>query len=101
MLVDWPDTVAVLGARSYFNSFFDWFPDVPPLPSNAFITVEENQTLTRVLDLMNEAAARTSDNPTDQELIASGWPSRVAEIAKMALETMMVRGKLPDDVEAL
>lgn len=23
MLADWPDTIAVLGARSYFNAFFD------------------------------------------------------------------------------
>lgn len=99
MLADWQDTISVLGARSYFNTFFDCFPDAPPLPPNCLITAEEDRALTRVLELMDRACSATSQDPTDQELIASGWPPRIAEEAKAALQIMMVRGKFSDDVE--
>lgn len=68
--------------------------------SDSIINVDENRVLTRVLELMDQAASGTSDDPTNEELVGSGWPARVAEVAAMALQTMMVRGKLPDDIDA-
>lgn len=38
MLVDWDETVSAIGANGYFNSFFDVFPDKPPLPNNSALS---------------------------------------------------------------
>lgn len=100
MLVDWTDTVASIGAKGYFNSFFDFFPDEPPLPVNFSLTIEERDALTGVLELMNRAASDTSQNVTDDELVGSAWPMKIREEAEAALAIMMIRGKLSDDIEA-
>lgn len=100
MLVDWTETIAAIGAAGYFNSFFDIYPDKPPLPINVSLSSEERDALTEVLELMDRAASCTSQNLTDEELIASAWPMRIGEQAYSALSIMMIRGKLSDDVEA-
>ncbi|MFZ2998281.1 hypothetical protein [Sphingobium sp.] len=99
MLVDWTETIAAVGAAGYFNSFFDVFPDKPPLPVNTVLSSEECEALTKILELMDQVASCTRQNLTDDELVASAWPMRIGEQANSALSIMMVRGKLSDDVE--
>ena len=97
-LVDWEDFIG-WGADEYFNSFFDSFPDAPPLPSNSALTAAERSALTDVLELMNRAANATARHLTEDELIESGWPERIKPVAAKALAMMVARGRFSDEVE--
>src|SRR5688500_6984246 len=94
MLTDWEDTLGANGAGEYFNSFFDFFPDNPPLRPNSALTGEEVEALTKVLALMDQAANATAHHVTEAELIASGWPQRIGSEAQSAFDVMCFRGGL-------
>jgi hypothetical protein len=87
------------GAAEYFNGFFDFFPDQPPLPENAALTPGEHSGLTAVLALMAEAADATPVDVTDAALVASGWPERIASAARAALAPMEHRGRFSEAFE--
>ena len=99
-LVDWQDRLT-WGAAEYFNAFFDFFPDRPPLRDNPALTEAEREALTSVLSLMAAAADGTPRDVTASELKASGWPQRVAPVARSALDLMSERGRFSDDLEEL
>jgi hypothetical protein len=97
-LVDWEDSIR-WGAGEYFNSFFDFFPDRSPLDPNSALTEAEREALTKVLDLMNTAADSTSQHVTEAELVGAGWPERIKDAAKPALELMVERGQFSEEIE--
>lgn len=97
-LVDWEETLT-WGAGEYFNSFFDFFPDEPPLPPNSVLTDEERSALTKVLALMNMALDSTSPLVGEAELIDSGWPENIKPIAQKALALMLQRGRFSEEIE--
>jgi hypothetical protein len=97
-----------LGAKEWFESFFDWLPYEGPTPRhNTAITPEEYAALDGVLAIMQQAYNETpigftrsgKFTPTDEQLLASGWPERVAPVAKAALEMFCKRGRFSEDVE--
>lgn len=87
-------------ASSYFNDFYDWMPleDAEPLTSLS-MTSEEIAAVERVRTLMSQAAADTPPMADIDDLIRSGWPTRIAGPASDALAQFMARGLLSMDVE--
>jgi hypothetical protein len=99
---------AALGAKEWFESFFDWLPYQGPTPrDNTAITPGEYAAVDGVLAIMQRAYSETpigftrrgKFTPTDEQLLASGWPERVAPVAKAALEMFCKRGRFSEDVE--
>jgi hypothetical protein len=97
-LAEWEETLE-WGAGEYFNNFFDFFPDTPPLPDNSTLSEDEREALTCVLLLMAEAANSTPRHVTTPQLRTSGWPQRIAPAARTALELMRVRGCFSEELE--
>jgi len=87
------------GAAHYFNSFFDFFPDHPSLPDNSALTADERRALTSVLSLMTAAAGSTPRFVTTEQLRASGWPQRVAPVARIAFDLLRERGRFSEEAE--
>lgn len=87
-------------ASSYFNDFYDWMPleDAEPLTSLS-MTREEIAAVERVRTLMNEAVEDTPLMIEVDDLIRSGWPTRIADLAAQVLDQLMARGLLSMDVE--
>jgi hypothetical protein len=91
--------VGRLGAKEYFNGFEDFLPlDYAAPAPNSAITDEENAALWEVCRLMSEAADATPDLVTDEELLASGWPSKIAPVANAALALFLRRGRFSEEV---
>ena len=99
LFADWENVLPFLGAVGSFNFFFDVFPDQPPLPPNTALTEPERAALTRVLVMVEEACSATLPDVTEDQLIASGWPQRIAPEARAALALMRVRGRFSGDAE--
>ena len=98
-LVDWEDMLTTHGAGEYFNWFFDFFPDQPPLPPNSAVSDAERAALIEVVTLMDEAASATPQDVTEEQLRGSGWPQRIAPVADAALGLMRERGRFSDEQE--
>ena len=99
VLSDGNSGVRAIGAVEYFEMFFDWFPttDTGDTLDYSVFTAEERTVLNATLRIMNQACDATTELVSDDELIASGWPTRVQPIAKAALDVMHRRG--PSDEE--
>lgn len=98
-LADGEDTIRQLGAGSYFNNFFLFFPDELPLRPLSTVTPEEHQALTAVLAIMSQAADNLPRSLTEARLIASGFPQRIEPLAEAALDLMTRRGRFSEEVE--
>ena len=95
------DGVARSGPTEWFESFFDWFPyegDPDYFPA---MTVDEIGAVRQVVALMQQAIADTdiSQMQTCYEITQTGWPERIAPVARGALEEMMGRGRFSEDHE--
>jgi hypothetical protein len=84
------------GPDSYFNEFFDWMPfdDEKALTSQA-MTADELKAVECVRSLMIEASNSLPEGLKASELVASGWPTRIAEKALLASELFSLRGHRP------
>jgi hypothetical protein len=58
---------------------------------------DEVEVATAVLALMRDACDATPLLVTEDELIATGWPSRIQPFAQNALEVFMTRGRGVED----
>jgi hypothetical protein len=83
-------------ADSYFNQFFDLMPfdDEKALTSQA-MTANELKAVECVRSLMIEASNSLPKSLKASELVASGWPTRVAEKARLASKLFNLRGHRP------
>ena len=99
MLVDWETTIPSFGATGYFNWFFDFFPDHPPPYPNPALTDPEREAIGAVHLMMDQACDATSDDVSEAQLVASGWPQRIKPVAQDALALMMQRGRFSEDTE--
>jgi hypothetical protein len=93
--------VGASGPIEWFESFFDWFPYEGEPDWYPAMTVEERSAVRDVCKLMQQAIADTdlSKHPTVQEIIQTGWPERIAPVAKRALDLMLARGRFSEEQE--
>lgn len=101
LLASGADGVRTAGAAEYFDWFFDVI-DADPLSrwrSWSCLTAGEVTEIDAVLEEVTAACADTAVGISDDDLIASGWPSRIARPASTALTSMRARGRFREDVE--
>jgi hypothetical protein len=93
--------VRSVGVGEYVNLFFDVIDDDIPWHWREWscFTPEEVNALDRVQQLLLTACAATPQISTDDEFIASGWPTKLQPVAAYALELMHRRGRFREDVE--
>lgn len=89
------------GPTEWFESFFDWFPYEGEPDWYPAMTAEEANAVRDVCELMQRAIAETdlSKHPTVQEITQTGWPERIAPVAKRALNFMLARGRFSEEQE--
>lgn len=98
-LADGDQGVRDCGADDWFNIFFDNVPDDGEPEPNLVMTRDEFSALRDLAALVNEACESTPKFVTDDALIQSGWPSRIASVAAGALALFMRRGKFSEEHE--
>ena len=93
--------VAQSGPTEWFLAFFDWFPKEGEPHWFPAMTPEEIGAVGKVCKLMQAAIADTdiSNQPTVEEITLTGWPKRLAPVAKEAIDLMLRRGLFSEEVE--
>ena len=87
-------------APDYFEDFFDWFEYTGPIVSeNSAINEKEKVALAALLSAMQQAIRETPPDASEDQLIAGGWPRRIAPLAKVALDVFLERGRFSEEVE--
>jgi len=99
-LADGDAAVRPQGATEYFNAFFSLCPidESDPL-INMAMTEAEHAAWDSVFRLMDQAANATSSRVTDEELLTSGWPRRIASVAAEAVRVFLERGRSSEEIE--
>jgi hypothetical protein len=90
------------GPTEWFETFFDFgVPYEGEVYSFPAMTAEEVRALADVVRLMQQAISDPAipKHPTADQIIESGWPRRIAPVAKQALDLMLRRGRFNEDVE--
>lgn len=90
------------GAVEWFESFFDHFPYAGSTAPNFLLstfTEDELAALSPVVAAMQAALVDTPRFVTNAQLLASGWPRRIAPLAEAALATFLTRGRFSEEVE--
>ena len=94
------EDVTAKGAGEWFESFFDHLPrEGSDYRDNSSISGTEWTALAPVVETMQLARQNAPSRISDEDLIASGWPTRVARLAKSALDAFLERGRFSEDVE--
>ena len=95
-----------LGVREYgptewFETFFDWFPYDGEPDWYPAMSAEEASAVRDLCKLMQEAIADIdlSKYPSVEEVTETGWPERIAPVAKRTLDLMLARGRFLEDEE--
>jgi hypothetical protein len=93
--------VRSVGVVEYIEQFFDIINDDIPWHWREWscFTTEEVEALDQVLHLLNAACSATPQMCTEEEFIASGWPTRLQPKAARALDLMNERGRFSENVE--
>jgi hypothetical protein len=95
--------IGVLRVRAveYFEEFFDYVDDGTRTTWRTWssLTAGEVGALAQVLDLMDAASSATPQNLSTEDLVATGWPSRVQPYAAATLRMMRERGRFDEEVE--
>ena len=93
--------VPEVGPDGYFENFFDWFPYEGEPNRYPAMTSEEIQAVRKVCRLMQQAigSVEAAEAITSDDLVASGWPKRIAPLARNALQTMLQRGRFSEEHE--
>ena len=97
LLADGNETVRQFGSAGYFNWFFDWFPNEGAYDPPSAMSQDEVEVATAVLVLRRDACDATPLLVTQDELIATGWPSRIQPFAQNALAVFITRGRGVED----
>jgi hypothetical protein len=92
--------VRSVGANEWVNQFFDIVDDDSPgdWRSWAVWTREEVMCLGKVHDCLVDVCRRTPQVLNDEEFIAAGWPAGIADAARAAESTLLVRGRFSEEV---
>ena len=99
-LIDGDEGVDQVGATEWFEIFFDEFPyDGAPPRDNSAIDDGEWAALAPLVTAMQAACRDTPARMSNAELKASGWPQRIAPIARQALRAFQARGRFSEEVE--
>lgn len=103
VLADGDAGLHAVGEKEYFNYFFDYIDDSSPHQWRALSTYTgaEVARIELVLEQMLAALEATADLRTDREVAATGWPKRVAPVARDALEVMTARGRFDEESEEI
>ena len=104
LLADGNQGVRCVGASNFFEYFYDLLPHRDEDRQNSWrtnsaISNAEWLAIGAVQTLLDNACDDTAPNFTDEELIASGWPSRLRPVAIKALSLMRARGRFSDELE--
>ena len=93
--------VCEAGPTEWFETFFDWFPYKGEPDWFPAMTPEETKAVLEVCCIMQQAISDTdiSKFPVVDEIIQTGWPQRVAPVAKQALDLMVRRGRFSEEKE--
>jgi hypothetical protein len=89
------------GPTEWFETFFDLFPYEGEPDYYPAMTLEEATAVRQVCELMQQAISDTdiSKCPTVEEVTRTGWPQRIAPVAKQALDLMLQRGRYSEEQE--
>ncbi|WP_135454760.1 hypothetical protein [Mycobacterium sp. DL99] len=100
VLADGDDGVRTVGDCCYYNYFFDFIDDdiTATWRDLSTLTPAEVRQLESLHDLVKMSLQTTNAMDAD-ELIASGWPVRIAAVARRTLETMQTRGRYDEESE--
>ncbi|MGA5540625.1 hypothetical protein ACPCIR_02120 [Mycobacterium sp. NPDC051198] len=100
VLSDGDDGVRAVGDGDYYNYFFDWVDDDMTTAWRELSTLSpaEVRQLESLHDLLHKSLKVTHAMNGD-ELIASGWPTRIAAVARTTLQTMQTWGRFDEEVE--
>jgi hypothetical protein len=93
--------VTEAGPTEWFECFFDHFPYEGEPDYYPAMTLEETEAVREVCKLMQQAIADSSipKSPSVEDVCRSGWPQRIAPVAKHALDLMLRRGRFSEEVE--
>ena len=94
------DRVREVGPDEYFESFFDLIPH----GSTTVLTLTtlnetEKSKLLSLARFLDDACDATPKIMTADELIATGWPSRIQLIARETLDLFIKRGRFNKEKE--
>jgi len=89
------------GSIEWIESFFDWFPYEGEPDWYPAMTADEATAVRQVCKLMQAVLADPAipKRPTVEEITRSGWPERIAPVAKDALDLMLERGRFSEEKE--
>ncbi|MBJ2153780.1 hypothetical protein [Paracoccus sp. IB05] len=98
------ESVREVGVGNFFEWFYDWLPHRDDDRQNSWapnsaISDDELVAISAVRALLDDACDDTASDITDEELIASGWPSRLEPAALSALLLMQKRGRFSEEAE--
>jgi hypothetical protein len=92
-----------VGAVEYFVEFFDYVDDGSHARTSwrtrSSLTAGEVDTLAQVLDLVDAASSATPQKLSTEDLVATGWPSRVQPYAAATPRMMRERGRYDEEAE--
>jgi hypothetical protein len=93
--------VLEIGAGEYFNQFYDWIDDDSPWEWRDWSSFApgEVEALEEVLKLVDAACEATPQYVSEEDLIASGWPTRIQPVAAKSLQLMCDRGWFDEETE--
>jgi hypothetical protein len=100
-LVDGDQAVRDMGYGEYLEAFFTWFPTEGPPRENSALNAHEVAALLGVLVLMQKMYSEVPVGVGDEPLIATGWPQKIAPVAKQALDLFRARGRFDEAREEL
>lgn len=101
ILADGDEGLRAVGAQEYFSDFFDFVDDDAPHDWRALSTYtdEEVALIDAVLVGMLAALESTASLRTEEAIATTGWPERIAPIAREALAVMAARGRFDEERE--
>ncbi|GLK77227.1 hypothetical protein GCM10008171_24810 [Methylopila jiangsuensis] len=102
-LAEGDDGVRSAGPIEYFETFYDWIPhrDDGEMRPNTAVTDRERAALLELSRMLDDACDATPRHMTIEDLIATGWPTRIQPFAITARDVMNERGRLSENDDAL
>lgn len=84
----------------YFESFFDFVPyGSTAWSSNTALNEREKAKLLELAGLVDQACDATRTLTDAEELIATGWPSKIQPLARQTLNLFLERGRFDEQKE--
>jgi hypothetical protein len=93
--------VGSTGYIEYFEEFFDVIGDESPWRWREWstFTADEVSAVDKVLAQVLAASKATPPVTDDDAFVESGWPIKILQVARPALELMQRRGRFSEEIE--